>query len=103
MQIARWMVVAGLTLLTTAQAARADDSPLAGDRLWLRGDGASSSNRALLRLLDDAVDVSGLDPAQTGGTVTFLSPSTGEKLTFPCPPPAGRRRPTGASAASARS
>lgn len=85
MQIARWMVMAGLTLLTTAHAARADDSPLAGDRLWLRGDGASSSNRALLRLLDDAVDVSGLDPAQTGGTVTFLSPSTGEKLTFPLP------------------
>lgn len=85
MRIARWMMMAGLTLLTVVQPARADEIPLAGDRLWLRGDGGSGSNRALLRLLDPSVDVTGLDPAQTGGSVRFVSPSTGQTLSFPLP------------------
>lgn len=85
MQITRWMMVAGLTFLAFARPACADDSPLAGDRLWLRGDGASGSNRTLLRLVDPSVNVGGLDPAQSGGSVRLVSPSTGQTLTFPLP------------------
>lgn len=73
------------TILTLAPPARADEIPLAGDRPWLRGDGGAGSNRALLRPLDPSVDVTGLGPAQTGGSRALHQPLDRQTPGFPLP------------------
>src|SRR6185295_1501540 len=61
------------------------DIPVAGDTARLRDFDGVARRSSHVRLVDPAIDLSGLDPSVTGAKAEFFSPTTGQLLTLALP------------------